>query len=83
MKISKTVILTTLWIVILFPFTLLHSQWEFAEVFPDPTNPSINQNGGIHGLAVDPDGKIWTINYYAYDRDFIYVAANLESICSC
>ncbi len=75
MKNSKPVIFITLWIIILLPFTLF-SQWEFEEVFPDPTNPSINQTGGMHGLAVDPDGKIWAINYFAYDRDLIYVAAN-------
>ena len=66
----------TLFFVIFFPVTILYSQWEFAGVFPDPTNPNINQKGGIHGLAVDPEGKIWSINYYAYDRDIIYIAAN-------
>lgn len=31
-------------------------KWQFVKVFPD-TN--INFGAGVHGVAVDPDGKIW------------------------
>jgi hypothetical protein len=63
-------------IVILLPLNNLYSQWEYEGVFPDPDNPQINQNGNMHGLAVDPDGKLWAISYNAYQRDMIYVGAD-------
>ena len=34
--------------------------WQFVKVFPD-TNISFNT--GIHGLTVDPDGKVWAQAY--------------------
>jgi hypothetical protein len=36
------------------------AQWNFVKVFPD-TN--FSGSTGIHGLAVDPDGKLW-VQYY-------------------
>jgi len=31
-------------------------KWQFVKVFPDTT---VSFNTGLHGIAVDPDGKIW------------------------
>ncbi|MFA6026600.1 MAG: T9SS type A sorting domain-containing protein, partial [Ignavibacteriaceae bacterium] len=43
--------------------------WQFASVFPADSS----QGAGTHGIAVDPDGKIWIQCYYAYSRDSIQV----------
>jgi hypothetical protein len=31
-------------------------KWQFVKVFPDT---AVSFNTGLHGIAVDPDGKIW------------------------
>ncbi|MFA6981271.1 MAG: hypothetical protein WC209_18235, partial [Ignavibacteriaceae bacterium] len=43
--------------------------WQFSSVFPADSS----QGAGTHGIAVDPDGKIWIQCYYAYSRDSIMV----------
>lgn len=40
-------------------FTLT-AQWTYKGAWPDTT-----YKGGTHGIAVDPDGKVWTASYYA------------------
>jgi hypothetical protein len=50
-----------------------YSQWQFSGVFPDSSNKAINHTGMVHGMATDPDGKIWIMNYYAYSRDTLRV----------
>ncbi len=44
--------------------TAVFAQWEFQAVFPP--DPSL-QIRSTHGIAVDPDGKIWVQPYYASD----------------
>jgi len=49
-------------------------QWQDLGVFPKAglvAGDTIHY--GIHGLAVDPDGKIWVQSYYAYPEDTILV----------
>ena len=36
------------------------SQWTFEGAWPDT-----NYKGGTHGIAVDPDGKVWEVSYYS------------------
>jgi hypothetical protein len=40
------------------------SQWQFVKNFP---NDDFKVNTGCHGIAVDPDGKIWIQAYGATD----------------
>jgi hypothetical protein len=35
------------------------STWTYKEAWPDT-----NYKGGTHGIAVSPDGKVWTSSYY-------------------
>ncbi|MBX2976788.1 MAG: T9SS type A sorting domain-containing protein [Ignavibacteriaceae bacterium] len=64
-----------------------YSQWQFAGVFPDSSDAAIRHTGNIHGLAVDPAGKVWVMDYYALARDRVTVpypdpnnpAQNLDS----
>jgi DNA-binding beta-propeller fold protein YncE len=51
-------------LIAIFAFSLLllsftNAQWINHGAFPDNT-----YNGGTHGIAVDPDGKIWVASYY-------------------
>ncbi|PIP76673.1 MAG: hypothetical protein COW85_12930, partial [Ignavibacteria bacterium CG22_combo_CG10-13_8_21_14_all_37_15] len=45
------------------------AQWQLASVFPADSS----QGAGTHGIAVDPDGKVWIQCYYAYGRDTLEV----------
>ncbi|HRR19497.1 MAG TPA: T9SS type A sorting domain-containing protein [Ignavibacteriales bacterium] len=52
--------------------------WKFSGIFPDTAGGKINNEmyflkRGIHGLAVDPDGKIWIQPYYATDSIAVYI----------
>jgi len=38
------------------------SQWTYNGAFPDT-----NYKGGTHGIAVSPDGNVWTSSYYSTD----------------
>ncbi len=49
-------------------------QWQDMGVFPKAglvAGDTIHY--GIHGIATDPDGKIWVLSYYAYPEDTILV----------
>ncbi|MDP2301581.1 MAG: T9SS type A sorting domain-containing protein [Ignavibacteria bacterium] len=50
-----------------------YSQWQFSGVFPDSSDAAIKMTGNIHGMAVDPDGKVWMMDYYAYARNRVTV----------
>ena len=50
---------TLLAVVALFASTI-NAQWTNQGAFPDTSYV-----GGTHGIAVDPDGKIWVASYYA------------------
>ncbi len=39
--------------------SVANAQWENQGAFPDTTF-----NGGTHGIAVDPDGKVWVASYF-------------------
>jgi sugar lactone lactonase YvrE len=39
--------------------TTINAQWEAQGAFPDTS-----VKGGTHGIAVDPDGKVWVSSYY-------------------
>ncbi len=54
----KKAILATLVILFMCSFTTM-AQWDFLGAWPDT-----NYIGGTHGIAVDPDGKIWEASYY-------------------
>ena len=55
---------TMLAIVALFT-TTMNAQWTDLGAFPDTS-----YTGSTHGIAVDPDGKIWTAPYY-YETQWI------------
>ncbi|MCK5456960.1 MAG: hypothetical protein KAI45_07515, partial [Melioribacteraceae bacterium] len=55
---------TMLAIVALFA-TTMNAQWTDTGAFPDTSF-----TGSTHGIAVDPDGKIWTAPYY-YETEWI------------
>jgi len=40
-------------------FGTVYPQWTYEGAWPDT-----NYKGGTHGIAVDPDGKVWTASYY-------------------
>ncbi len=42
--------------------TAVNAQWKFQKCFPDTT-----YKGSAHGVAVSPDGKVWTQMFYAQD----------------
>jgi hypothetical protein len=49
-------------------------QWQDLGVFPKAglaAGDTIHYS--IHGLATDPDGKLWVLSYYAYPEDSILV----------
>ncbi len=51
--------LTTIFaVMVLFSITA-NAQWENLGAWPDTS-----YKGGSHGIAVDPDGKVWTTSYY-------------------
>jgi DNA-binding beta-propeller fold protein YncE len=54
----KKGILGTLVLLLLCSITI-SAQWTFQGAWPDT-----NYKGGTHGIAVDPDGKVWEASYY-------------------
>ncbi len=50
--------------------TAVDAQWHFKKCFPDT-----NYKGSAHGVAVSPDGKVWTQMFYAQDTLIIGTAA--------
>jgi hypothetical protein len=61
-------LLTTLSLVILLAGTAFSQGWIYEGAFPDT-----NRRGGSggHGIAVDPDGKVWIQHFGATDSLFI------------
>jgi hypothetical protein len=57
--------ITILIVALLALSTAGFGQWEFVKNFPD--DEFLMSGGGNHGLAVDPDGKIWVQQYGATD----------------
>ncbi|NWF87862.1 MAG: hypothetical protein HXY50_00205, partial [Ignavibacteriaceae bacterium] len=53
----KRNLLTAIFITLLC--SVAFSQWTYEGAWPDT-----NYKGGTHGIAVDPDGKVWTSSYY-------------------
>ncbi len=53
-------------LVLLFTAGFSKAQWEYKGVFP-PANPDTVM-GSTHGLAVDPDGKVWVGNFFADEK---------------
>ncbi|MGA9119600.1 MAG: T9SS type A sorting domain-containing protein [Bacteroidota bacterium] len=62
-------------VLMLFTLSMAMGQWQYIGVFPPAglAPGDTVQTGNIHGIAVDPDGKVWIQNYYAYPRDTILV----------
>ena len=54
----KKVLLRSLLFVSLFS-VMGFSQWSYQGAWPDT-----NYKGGAHGIAISPDGKVWTVSYY-------------------
>ena len=54
----KKGMLTTLVLLFMCSFITM-AQWNYVGAWPDT-----NYKGGTHGIAVDPDGKIWEASYY-------------------
>ncbi|MBD3377343.1 T9SS type A sorting domain-containing protein [candidate division KSB1 bacterium] len=57
--------ITILIVALLALSTAGFGQWEFVKNFPD--DEFLMSGGGNHGLAVDPEGKIWVQQYGATD----------------
>jgi hypothetical protein len=57
------VVLSILTLTVLFAATAF-GQWDFVKVFPDS---SLMGGSGAHGIAVDPEGKVWVQLYGATD----------------
>ena len=59
-------------------FGNVDAQWNWRHWFPSKATPHVPVTdtlirGNVHGIAVDPDGKVWITDYYAYSRDTIRV----------
>ena len=64
--------------VLLFVFGInLQAQWNWRHWFPEKGSPGFPKDtlmrGNIHGIAVDPDGKVWVTDYYSYSRDTLRI----------
>jgi len=57
----------TILALVAFFATTLNAQWTNEGAFPADTS----QIGATHGIAVDPDGKIWWNSYYNSHLDWI------------
>ncbi len=57
-------IITVFLVIMLFAAGTAFAQWQFDSVFPPDT---LAGGSGAHGIAVDPDGKIWVQLYGATD----------------
>jgi hypothetical protein len=60
--------------VILFIAPSLNAQWTNEGAFPDTSF-----KGGTHGIAVDPDGKVWVSSYY---KDVNWVGSANDTIAT-
>jgi DNA-binding beta-propeller fold protein YncE len=50
-----------------------YSQWTKQGIFP-PAPDTLKGTSGGHGVAVDPDGKVWITPYRAFVKDTVFVA---------
>jgi len=55
-------VLTALFLLTLALSLSANAQWQFVKYFPDTT---FQGNLGCHGVATDPDGKVWLMRYGA------------------
>ena len=67
----KTAVTVTL-LAIVLAFGTASAQWQHMGVFP----PDTTHDSYVHGIAVDPDGKVWIAPYATYARDSMYVASD-------
>mgnify|MGYP001562314895 FL=1 len=62
----------------IFTWSNIYAQvfpWNFRSIFPKGgvTAGDTLMKANVHGLVVDPDGKIWVQDYYAYARDSVLI----------
>ena len=64
----KALFVIAIAVLLVFSSTAAIAQWEFVRAYTPYHAPSKPDNlWGIHGVAVDPDGKIWVCPYEATD----------------
>jgi hypothetical protein len=65
-----------LFILLLVSGSALAQHWQFVGLLPagGVTPGDTTESSNIHGLAVDPAGKIWTMNYYAQPGDSVTIS---------
>ena len=54
--------MSTMFVFVLLLSVVAQAQWDFQGAWPDT-----NYKGGTHGIAVSPDGNVWTASYYSTD----------------
>ena len=52
--------ISTLFVIVLLFSVAAKAQWSQVGAWPDTSF-----KGGTHGIAVSPDGKVWTSSYYS------------------
>lgn len=57
MKIKLSILM-----ILIVGLTTTYSQWQNEGDWPNQS-----YTGGTHGIAVDPDGKVWTASHYKHD----------------
>jgi hypothetical protein len=63
--------------VLLFSHMQLRAdQWQFIKAFPDT---SVTQGNTVHGLAVDPEGKLWVQFWNAMPGDSVREANGMKT----
>lgn len=55
------------------------AQFQYSSVFP-PDSIKAAQNNGVHGIAVDPDGKVWVQPYDRTDSLFVPETGKFERV---
>ncbi len=71
----KAIVTVTLLAIVLVSGTA-SAQWQHMGVFP----PDSIHDSYVHGIAVDPDGKVWIQNYSTYTRDSMYVGSDQNKV---
>lgn len=67
--------LTLVALVTMLATTIFAQNWKFSGTFPDTTGGKVKNSlyflqRGLHGIAVDPEDKVWISPYYATDSIF-------------
>lgn len=70
---SLPVVVVTLW---LSPFQLFADEWKFIKEFPDTAE---SKGNSVHGLAVDPEGKLWVQYWNPMPGDSVTEANGLKT----